>query len=115
MSYVSDHATNMEYMHNPHFFVAVNVSVLPIGSGIGGQVYYLLCSVQLPPQLMAEPSSIVWTKEDNDYQLSSSQQLTFNSLRTSDGGQYTCTVTIETTSGASAHGEASADLVVTSK
>ena len=90
------------------------MSILPIGSPIAGHEFSLTCSVQLPPQLMAEPN-FVWTKTESDYQPRSSQQLTFSSLRTSNGGQYTCTVTIEATGGASTHYEASTDLVVTSK
>ena len=70
--------------------------------------------MQLPQHVMVEPS-IVWTKEDSNFKLSTNQQLNFSSLMTSDSGQYTCTVTIEITGGASTDRKVSTDLVVYSK
>ena len=67
--------------------------------------------MQLPPHLLVE-ASIVWTKQESIHQVDSSQQLNFNPLRTSDSGQYTCTMTIDRVNFT---GETTADLIVTSK
>ena len=83
------------------------------GTPTAGQVYALTCSVQLPPYLLVE-TSIVWTKLESIRQVGSSQQLNFNPLKTSDNGQYTCTVTIDTDE-VSFNGESTTDLMVTSK
>ena len=65
----------------------------PNGTPTARQIYYLTCSVQLPPYLLVE-ASIIWTKLESIHQVGSSQQFNFNPLRTSDSGQYTCTMTI---------------------
>ena len=78
-----------------------------------GQIYSLNCSVQLKTHLLVE-ASIVWTKLESIHQVGSSQQLNFNPLRTSDSGQYTCTMTIDTDE-VSFSGENTTDLIVTSK
>ena len=59
-------------------------------------------------------ASIVWTKLESIRQFDSGQQLNFNPLRTSDNGQYTCTMTIDTDE-VSFNGENTTDLMVTSK
>ena len=91
---------------NLHVFVTH-----PNGTPTAGQIYYLTCSVQLPPHLLEE-ASIVWTKQETIHQVGSSQQLNFNPLRTSDSGQYTCTMTIDKVNFT---GESTTDLIVTSK
>ena len=69
--------------------------------------------MQLPPYLLVE-ASIVWTKQESICQVGSSQQLNFNPLKTSDSGQYTCTMTIDTDE-VSFNGENKTNLMVTSK
>ena len=78
-----------------------------------GQIYYLTCSVQLPPHLLVE-ASIAWTKHESIRQVGSSQQLNFYPLKTSDSGQYTCTMTIDIDE-VSFSEENTTDLMVTSK
>ena len=69
----------------------------------------------LVPHLVVEPS-FGWTKEDNtSNSLGSKPHLNFTSLRTSDSGNYTCTVTINTTDETSVSGEDTMHLIVTSK
>ena len=106
------------FLHNTHFFLSdvtdLHVSIAhPNGTPTAGKIYYLICSVQLPPQLLEE-GSIVWTKQESIHQVGSSQQLNFNPLRTSDSGQYTCRMTIDTDE-LSFSGENTTDLMVTSK
>ena len=69
--------------------------------------------MQLPPYLLVE-TSIVWTKQESIRQVGSRQQLQFNPLKTSDSGQYTCTMTIDTDE-VSISGENTTELMVTSK
>ena len=69
--------------------------------------------MQLPPHLLVE-ASILWTKLESIRQFDSGQQLNFNPLRTSDNGQYTCKMTIDTDE-VSFNGENTTDLMVTSK
>ena len=69
--------------------------------------------MQLPPYLLVE-ASIVWTKQESIHQVGSSQQLNFNPLRTTDNGQYTCTMTIDTDE-VSFSGENTTNLIVISK
>ena len=78
-----------------------------------GQIYYLTCSVQLPPYLLVE-ASIVWTKQESIHQVGSSQQLIFNPLKTPDSGQYTCTMSIDTDN-VTFNGKNTTNLMVTSK
>ena len=89
-----------------HVFIAH-----PNGTPTAGQIYYLTCSVQLPPYLLVE-ASIVWTKQESIRQVGSSHQLNFNPLRTSDSGQYACTMIIDRVNFT---GESTTDLIVTSK
>ena len=73
------------------------VTIYSRGSSTVGHALSLICSVVLVPYLVVEPS-IVWTKQDNvsrRMSLDSNVQLDFIPLRTSDGGHYTCTVTID--------------------
>ena len=85
----------------------------PNATPTAGQIYFLTCSVQLPPYLLVE-ASIVWTKQESIHQVGSSQQFNFNPLRTSDSGQYTCTMTIDTDK-VTFNGKNTTDLMVTSK
>ena len=89
--------------------------ILPSGTPTAGQTYSLTCSVQLPPYYLTVEPSIVWTWQDDIFQNNTSQQLYFNSLKTSDSGQYTRTVTITITNETAVSGEYSIYLVVTSK
>ena len=105
-------------MHNSHLLLSdvtdLHVFIThPNGTPTAGKIYYLTCSVQLPPHLLVE-ASIVWTKQESIRQFDSSQQLNFNPLRTSDNGQYTCTMTINT-DGVFFSGENTTDLMVTCK
>ena len=69
----------------------------------------------LVPYLVVEPS-FAWTKEDNtSHSIGSKPHLNFTSLRTSDSGNYTCIVTINTTNETSVSGEDTLSLMVTSK
>ena len=112
MSYVCIFLHNSHSLHldvtDLHVFITH-----PNGTPTAGQIYYLTCSVQLPPHLLVE-ASIVWTKLESISQFDSSQQLNFNPLRTSDSGQYTCTMTIDTDE-VSISGENKTNLMVTSK
>ena len=105
-------------MHNSYFFHSdvtdLHVSIAHTnGTPTAGQIYSLTCSVQLPPHLLVE-ASIVWTKRESIRQVGSSQQLNFNPLRTSDSGQYTCKMTIDTDE-VSFNGKNTTNLIVTSK
>ena len=107
------------YIHNSQFSLLtfdtdLQVSIVhPNVTPTAGQIYSLNCSVQLPPYLLVE-ASIVWIKQESIRQVGSSQQLNFNPLKTSDSGQYTCTMTINTDE-VSFSGENTTDLMVTSK
>ena len=92
------------------------VSIIQNGSLIAGHTTFLLtCSVMLEPHLVVEPS-FAWTKEDNtSHSIGSKPHFNFTSLRTSDSGNYTCTVTINTTNETSVIGEDTLCLMVTSK
>ena len=81
----------------------------------GDTTFFLTCSVVLEPHVVVEPS-FAWTKEDNtSHSIGSKPHLNFTSLRTSDSGNYTCTVTINTTNETSVSGEDTLCLMVTSK
>ena len=85
------------------------------GSPTAGQLYSLICSVEVVPNLVVEPS-IVWTRQDdvpinNNYQ----QQLHLYPLRTSVGSKYTCTASVDFPNVVSVSGADSTDLVVASK
>ena len=82
---------------------------------VGHTTFFLTCCVMLVPHLVVEPS-FVWTKEDNtSHSISSNQHLNFTSLRTSDSGNYTCIVTINTTNETSISGGDKLYFMVTSK
>ena len=69
----------------------------------------------LEPHPVVEPS-FTWTRLDSGSQsISSEPQLTFTSLRTSDSGYYTCTVTVNITDEAPVSGNETLNLIVTSK
>ena len=69
----------------------------------------------LEPHLVVEPS-FAWTKEDNTFQSKGFKpHLNFTSLRTSDSGHYTCTVTVNVTDEISVSGKDTLILMVTSK
>ena len=92
------------------------VLVLHNGSLIAGHTtFFLICSVMLEPHLVVEPS-FAWIKDDNtSHNIGSEPHLNFTSLRTSDSGNYTCTVTINTTDETSVSGVDTLHLIVTSK
>ena len=92
------------------------MSIIYNGSLIAGHTNFVLtCFVMLEPHLVAEPS-FAWTKEDNtSYSIGSKPHLNFTSLRTSDSGNYTSTVTINTTDETSVSGEDTLCFIVTSK
>ena len=69
----------------------------------------------LDPHLVVEPS-FAWTKEDKtSHSIGSKPHLNFTSLRTSDSGNYSCTVTVNITDEMSISGEDSLYLIVTTK
>ena len=71
--------------------------------------------MMLEPYLVVE-SSFAWTKEDNtSHSIGSEPHDNFTSLRTSDSGLYTCTVTVNITDEISITREDSLYFVVTSK
>ena len=92
------------------------VSIIQNGSLIAGHTtFFLTCCVMLVPHLVVEPS-FVWTKEDNtSHSIGSKPHLHFTSLKTSDSGNYSCTVMINTTDETSVSGEDTLYLIVTSK
>ena len=95
------------------------VTILTGGSVTAGtNTSFLRCSVQSIPH-QAVGLTIAWTRlEDSTSQrisLGSNPQLHLRPLRTSDSGQYTCTVTIVINDETSVSGEASIDLVVDSE
>ena len=76
-----------------------NVTISASGISTAGQMYALTCSVDVPGT-----SSIQW-QDSNGSEVTSGDGitvsvgvLTFNPLRTSHGGGYTCQATAETTS-----------------
>ena len=76
-----------------------NVTITASGMSTAGQMYTLTCSVDVPGT-----SSIQWQYSNGsdvttgDGITVSEGVLTFNPLRTSHGGEYTCQATAETTS-----------------
>ena len=84
-------------------------------STAGHTTFFLTCSVILEPHLVVEPS-FAWTRQNSTSQIiGSNPHLNFTPLRTSDSGNYTCTVTVNNTDETIVSGEDSVDLVVTSK
>ena len=109
-------------------FISLHLLALPAvaispNSGMAakaGQPYSLLCSVAEIPDLLLE-SSLQWTRVGGGGRVlntssGSGLQLHFNPLLTSDGGQYTCHVTVNVPSAReSVTITASRELTVTSK
>ena len=79
------------------------------GQPTAGQSYSLICSVQTPLT-----TYYIWT-DTSSGQVSGSSVLSFDPLRTSDGGQYTCTVTVGECEAQSVTEEKSTQLIVASK
>ena len=71
------------------------ISVTISGSGqlIEGQQYMLTCNVS-GTRFLSAAITYQWDRVGDSSGISTSQQLTFNPLRRSDGSQYRCTVTI---------------------
>ena len=79
------------------------------GQPTAGQSYSLICSVQTPLE-----THYIWT-DMSSRQVSGTSVLSFDPLRTSDGGQYTCRVTVGECETQSVTGEKSTQLIVASK
>ena len=92
------------------------MSIIQTGSLTAGQTaHYLNCSVIFEPNLEVE-LSFRWTRQDNTSQsIGSEPHLNFTPLKTSDSGNYTCTVTIDITNGISVSGKDTLNLIVASK
>ena len=92
------------------------MSIIIEGSLTAGHTtFFLTCSVMLEPHLVVEPS-FTWTRQNSTSEIiGPNPYLNFTSLRTSDSGHYTCTVTVNITDKTFVRGEDSLDLVVTSK
>ena len=84
-----DSAMIQSYLIVPTLSVTISSS----GQSTEGQRYVLMCSVNGAGSLSAS-ISYQWDRVGSSSGPSSSQQLTFNQLRRTDGGLYTCTGTI---------------------
>ncbi|CAI8025894.1 hypothetical protein GBAR_LOCUS14930, partial [Geodia barretti] len=75
---------------------APNVTVSSSGLSIAGQSYYFKCSASVLAGLVAEPHMKIVFPNTTEISVVATKTLyhTFSSLRISDGGQYTCTATI---------------------
>ena len=82
------------------------------GQPTAGQTYFLNCSVQSFQTPIT--THYIWTDMSSG-QVSGSSVLSFDPLRTSYGGQYTCTVTVGECETQSVTGEKSRQLIVASK
>ena len=82
------------------------------GQPTAGQSYSLICSVQSFQTPIT--THYIWTDMSSG-QVSGSSVLSFDPLRTSDGGQYTCTVTVGECETQSVTREKSTQLIVASK
>ena len=82
------------------------------GQPTAGQSYSLICSVQTFQTPIT--THYIWTDMSSG-QVSGSSVLSFDPLRTSDGGQYTCTVTVGECEIQSVTGEKSTQLIIASK
>ena len=82
------------------------------GQPTAGQSYSLTCSVQSFQTPIT--THYIWTDMSSG-QVSGSSVLSFDPLRTSDGGQYTCTVTVGECEAQSVTEEKSTQLIVASK
>ena len=85
----SDSVMIQSYLIVPTFSVTISSS----GQSTEGQRYVLTCNVNGAGSLSAS-ISYRWDTVGGRSGISFSQQLTFNPLRRSDGGQYRCTVII---------------------
>ena len=74
----------------PQFSVTISSSEQPTE----GQRYVLMCNVNGVKQSLSASITYQWDRVGSTSSPSTSQQLIFNPLRRSDGGQYRCTVTI---------------------
>ena len=80
------------------FFSALpppNVIISFSGSSTAGQSYSLQCSATVVPDLVTEPHVQLVFSDSTIVNGSSSVEQSFSPLRTSDGGQYTCTATVK--------------------
>ena len=82
------------------------------GQPTAGQSYSLTCLVQTLQTPIT--THYIWT-DMSSRQVSGSSVLSFDPLRTSDGGQYTCIVTVGECETQSVTGEKSTQLIVASK
>ena len=81
----------------------------------GNNAPFINCSVMFESHLEVRPS-FTWTRQDSTSQIIGSEpRLNFTPLRTSDSGNYTCTVTINITDRISVSGKDTLYLIVTSK
>ena len=71
-----------------------NVTISFSGSSTAGQSYSLNCSATVVPGLVTEPDVQLVFSDSTKAEGSSSVEQSFSPLRTSDGGQYTCTATV---------------------
>ena len=75
---------------------APNVTITFSGVSIAGQDYSLQCSASVVDGLVVLPNLKIVFPNSTEISVISSSSLvyTFSPLRTSDGGQYTCTATV---------------------
>ena len=71
-----------------------NVTISFSGSSTAGQSYSLNCLATVVPDLVTEPHVQLVFPNSTIAEGSSSVEQSFSPLRTSDGGQYTCTATV---------------------
>ena len=100
---------------------AVAAPVVTISNSSGsrtiGQPFFLTCSVRTVPHLVVSPS-IQWTRQDGRVVNSSTGSelwLSFNPLMPTNSSVYTCQASITITDIASVRGQASEELLLTSK
>ena len=87
------------------------------GSHTIGQTFLLTCSVRTVPHLVVSPS-IQWTRQDGRVVNSSTGSelwLSFNPLMATDSSVYTCQASVTITDIASVSGQASEEILLTSK
>ena len=91
----SQHIFNYLMVRCSHCLIApfFSVTISSSGQPTEGQDYVLTCNVSGIQSLSAS-ITYQWDKIGSSFGNSTSQQLTFNQLMCSDGGQYRCTVTI---------------------
>ena len=87
------------------------------GSRTSGQDFLLTCYVRTVPHLVVSPS-IQWTRQDGRVVNSSTGSelwLSFDSLMATDSSVYTCQASVTITDIASVRGQASEEILLTSK